>query len=663
MTRQEAKQRIEKLKKAINHHRYLYHVLDKQEISSEALDSLKHELFQLEGQYPKLITSDSPTQRVAGKPLEGFKKVEHKIPMLSIEDIFSGAELQDWEDYLEKLAPNETFEYFCEPKIDGFAVSLIYRNSIFTIGSTRGTGLMGEDVTQNLKTIESIPLSLLKPGFFKKPGFLPTLEVRGEVYMEKKDFERFNKELGGKYANPRNLAAGSIRQLDPKLAASRPLKFMAYDLVTDLGQKTHSEEHQILRQLGFKAERGKLCKETSRVLDHWKDAAKKRDSLPYQIDGIVVVINSNNLFEKLGVVGKSPRGIRAFKFSPEQSTTKIKDIKVQVGRTGILTPVAILEPVEVGGVTISRATLHNENEIKRLGIKIGDTVIVGRAGDVIPDIIKVLPELRTGKERSFAMPKNCPACGARALRPEGEARHICTNPKCFAIQRENFYHFVSRPAFNIVGLGPKIIDRFIDYGLVLSLSDLFKLNEGDLMPLERFAEKSARNIIEAIQNSREITLSRFIYALGILHVGEETAINLAQYFSAIQKLRNSAKEQLRQVPDVGTKVSESIYFWFQLKKNQKLIDDLLDSGVKILSLPKIGKRLEGKTFVLTGVLESITRNEAQKRIRLLGGRPSSSISKETDYLVRGQDPGSKLAKAQQLGVKIIGEKDFLNLLK
>src|SRR3989344_4358784 len=412
MTKSEAKERIEKLKKAINHHRYLYHVLDRQEISDAALDSLKRELYLLEQQYPELIAPDSPTQRVAGKPLKGFKKVEHAILMLSIDDIFSEKELHEWEDYLKRLEPDKTFEYFCEQKIDGFSVSLIYKDGVLSIGSTRGSGKAGEDVTQNLKTIESIPLNLRNPkseilnpkqisNSFEfrasKLEFPPALlEVRGEVYMDKNDFEKLNKELVKKgqkpFANPRNLAAGSIRQLDPKVAASRPLKFMAWDLITDFGQKKHSEEHQILKQLGFKTEEGRICQDTAKITGYWQEIAKKRENLPHQIDGVVISVNQNALFERFGVVGKSPRGIRAFKFSPEQAATRVIDIKTQVGRTGVLTPVAVLEPTEVGGVIISRATLHNEDEIKRLGIKIGDTVIVGRAGDVIPDIIKVLPE-------------------------------------------------------------------------------------------------------------------------------------------------------------------------------------------------------------------------------------------------------------------------------
>ncbi|PIQ06709.1 MAG: hypothetical protein COW72_01700, partial [Candidatus Nealsonbacteria bacterium CG18_big_fil_WC_8_21_14_2_50_37_10] len=473
MTKEEAKKRIEKLKKVINHHRYLYHVLNKQEISDAALDSLKHELFKLEEMYPEFITPDSPTQRVAGKPLEGFKKVSHPLPMLSMEDVFSEKELRDWEDYLNRLAPHhfsqksgEGVEYFAELKIDGFAITLIYENGIFLAGATRGDGKIGEDVTQNLKTIESIPLSLeIRRKLPENEEIAKNLqkliekgkiEIRGEVYMEKKAFEKFNEEQRKRslapFANPRNLAAGSIRQLNPKLAASRPLKFLAYDIVTDFGQEKHSQEHRILTALGFKTDPGRECQSLQETVEFWREVAKKRETLPFLIDGIVINIDDNSLFKKLGVVGKSPRGSRAFKFAPQQATTVIEDIKLQVGRTGAVTPVAHLKPVQVGGVTITRATLHNEDEIKRLGVKIGDTVIVGRAGDVIPDIVKVLSDLRTGKEREFHFPKNCPVCEAKLERKDREVVWRCPNPNCGARKRESLYHFTSKKAFDIEGL-------------------------------------------------------------------------------------------------------------------------------------------------------------------------------------------------------------------
>ena len=660
MTKAQAKKRIEKLKKVISHHRYLYHVQNRQEISEAALDSLKHELYQLEKEHPEFITADSPTQRVAGKPLKEFNKVKHKFPMLSIEDVFSEKELQDWENYLKRLAPGESINYFCEPKIDGFAVTLIYKEGILATGATRGNGRIGEDVTQNLKTIESIPLRL-------RNCPAKEVEVRGEVYMGKKDFEKFNqdriKRSLAPYANPRNLAAGSIRQLDPKLAASRPLQFLAYDLVTLLGQKKHTEEHCILKELGFKTEPGKECKNLSDILEFWRQLAKKREILPFQIDGVVVIVNDNALFQKLGVVGKSPRGIRAFKFSPQQATTKVKDIKLQIGRTGVLTPVAHLEPVEVGGVTISRATLHNEDEIKRLGVKIGDTVIIERAGDVIPAVSKVLKELRTGQEKEFKFPKTCPSCSTKLSKPKGQALWRCPNPHCRARQRESLYHFVSKKAFDIEGLGPQIINLLIDENLISSPSELFELKQGDLIPLERFAEKSATNLISAIRYAKKIPLSRFIYALGIRHVGEETAITLAQYFGSIDKFKKVSKEELQIIPDVGEVVAKSIYNWFQFKQHRKLIKDLLRAGVEILPPEKLGKKLAKQNFVITGTLKTMTRAEAQKKIRLLGGHPSSSVSQNTDYLVVGENPSSKLAKAKKLGVKIIGEKEFLKKTK
>jgi DNA ligase (NAD+) len=659
MTKAEARGRIKKLKEVINHHRYLYHVLDRQEISDAALDSLKHELYQLEQQYPDLITLDSPTQRVGGMPLHGFKKVEHSVPMLSIEDIFSEQELLDWEAYLKKLAPHEHLEYFCELKIDGFAITLIYENGILKSGSTRGNGLVGEDITQNLKTIESIPLSLRK-------SVSGTVEVRGEVYMGKKDFERLNKELGGKYANPRNLAAGSIRQLNPKLAAARPLRFLAYDLVTPLGQEKHSQEHQLLKELGFRSDLGKEVGDMAGIISFWQEVDRNRERLPFQIDGVVININDNALFQKLGVAGKSPRGVRAFKFSPKQATTRIRDIIVQVGRTGAITPVALLEPVKVAGVRISRATLHNEDEIKRLGVRIGDTVIVERAGDVIPAVAKVLKELRTGKEREFKFPRACPVCGSSLKRPETEAIWRCLNPDCRAKKREFLYNFASKKAFDIRGLGPEIIDKLIEANLVSEPADLFKLEADDVMPLEGLAEKSSRKLISAIKNSQKIPLNRFIYALGIRHVGEETAISLAQHFGTLDKIRKASADELGVVSDIGVEVSKSILAWFANKHNIKMIDDLSAVGVDIDDerpiFDRTKGRLVGKTFVLTGSLRSMTRDEAHEKIRMAGGHPASAVSSKTDYLVVGENPSSKLAKAQKLGVKIIDEKEFLSII-
>ncbi len=658
MDKKQVKQRIESLKKLINRHRYLYHVEDRQEISDEAFDSLKHELYKLEQEYPEFVSLDSPTQRVGGKPLEKFKKVKHKFPMLSLEDIFSEKELSDWEKYLKKIQTSFQFEYFTELKIDGFAVSLIYKNGVFILGSTRGDGKTGENVTQNLRTIESIPLQL-------KAKLPAEVEVRGEVYIEKLDFEKLNKELKKKgktaYSNPRNLAAGSIRQLDPKLAASRPLKFSAYDLIVDFGQEKHSQEHEILKKLGFKTDDGKICRNVSEIVDYWKEAVEKREKLSYQIDGIVINVNDNFLFEKLGIAGKSPRGARAFKFFPKQATTKVVDIKLQVGRTGAVTPVVILKPVEISGVTITRASLHNEDEIKRLNVRIGDTVIVERAGDVIPNVAKVLSELRTGKEKEFYFPKICPVCSSKLKKPSKEAIWRCVNLKCPARKRKNIHFFVSQKSFNIEGLGPKVVDKLLNENLISNPADIFTLQEGDLAPLEKFAEKSAKNLIKAINKSKKIQLSRFILSLGIRHVGEETAVDLADYFGDIAKLQEAKKEDLELIADIGPKTAESIYNWFRSEQKQKFIKSLIKAGVEILPPEKTGKKFEGKTFVLTGKLENLTRSEAERKIRFLGGHPASAVSKETDYLIIGKEPGSKLEKAKKLGLKIIREKEFLEM--
>ncbi|MDO8474216.1 MAG: NAD-dependent DNA ligase LigA [bacterium] len=680
MNKAEAKKRIEKLKSLINHHRFLYHVEDREEISDSAFDMLKHELFSLEQQYPDLITLDSPTQRVGGMPLDKFRKVPHTVPMLSIEDIFTEEELRDWETYVERLSGGKVRQYFAELKVDGFAVSLKYKDGVFQTGATRGNGTIGEDVTQNLKTIESIPLRLEGETEGTDKG---SIEVRGEVYMAKSDFDRFNQERKRKgeelFANPRNLAAGSIRQLDPKLAASRPLKFLAYDLVGDLGQTLHSEEHEILKSLGFKTDpTARICNSINEVVSYWDSIKKKRDSLPFMIDGVVVVINDNKVFSKLGVAGKSPRGIRALKFSGMQATTRVLDIQLQVGRTGAVTPVAHLEPVSLAGVTVSRATLHNDDEIKRLGVRIGDTVIVERAGDVIPAVLKALPELREGTEREFRMPTHCFACGVKLVRPAGEAIWRCPNKKgCPAQKRESLYHFVSRKGFNMVGLGPKVIDRLLDAHVIGGAADLFGLQEGDLAPLERFAEKSSQNLIVAIQQAKRIAFPRFLVALGIRHVGEETAIALAEYFSAqggpasgwgaLQNIQKASLEKLERIPDVGSVVAKSIKEWFATVENQKLLSRLLQAGVEIQIAPKRGlgvpnPRLGGKTFVLTGSLESLTREEAKEKIRMAGGNIAESVSRSTNYVVAGKYPGSKFDKAKKLGVKVLNEKEFLKLI-
>lgn len=680
MTKEKAKERIEHLKKAINKFRYERLVLDKEEISPEAEDVLKKELFDLENQYPDLITPDSPTQRVGGKPLKEFKKVRHETSMLSFNDAFSEQDIKDWltrvENYLgRKINP----EFYCELKIDGLAIELVYENGIFIQGSTRGDGVIGEDITQNLKTVEAIPLNLerfkIEDLRFKLPE---RLVVRGEVFITKKEFERINKEQekkGGKvFANPRNMAAGSVRQLDPKITASRKLDSFAYDVVTGLSQRTHEEEHEFLHKLGFKTNpNNKPAKNLEEIFEFRNYWGKHREKLPYEIDGIVVIINDNKIYGDAGVIGKAPRAAIAYKFSPREATTIVENIKVQVGRTGTLTPVAVLQSVEVGGVKITHATLHNFDQIKRLGVKIGDTVIVSRAGDVIPYINKVLRELRTGKEKEFKIPTHCPIDNSKVVQ-EG-AIYRCSNPKCGARNREALQHFTSRAAFDIRGLGPKIIDRFLDEGLVSDAADIFELKEGDIVSLERFGEKSAANIVKEVNKKKKIPLPRFIYSLGILHVGEETANVLAQILSKenhigdiedlIKIFHKFSLEDLQEIPDIGPKVAQSIYDWFRSERNINLLEKLEKVGIKIESpqLKTKNSKLKAKVFVLTGTLGSMSREEAKEKIRELGGDISESVSKKTDYVVFGSEPGSKYEKAKRLGVKTVDEKEFLEMLQ
>ncbi len=679
------KKRIEKLKKIINYHRYLYHVLDKQEISQSALDSLKKELFDLEQQYPSLISPDSPTQRVGGQSLEKFKKVRREKPMLSLNDAFSKEDIEDWLKKISKLLTSKekaSLSFYCEPKVDGLAIELIYKDGLLSIGSTRGDGRIGENVTQNLKTIEAIPLRIrampcllmeideqrlnLIATVLKKKS-LKRIVVRGEVFVSKKDFAEINKRQKEKgllpFANPRNLAAGSIRQLNPKITALRKLDFFAYDIISELGQKTHEQSHQILKVLGFKVNLdNKFCRNLEEVFQFLKFTQEKRERLPYKIDGIVVQVNNNKIFEKLGVIGKAPRGAIAFKLPLKQATTQIEDIVIQIGRTGALTPVAILKPVRIDGVKISRATLHNEDEIKKLGIKIGDTVIIGRAGDVIPKIIKVLPELRTRQEKIFKFPKICPVCCSKVIKSSIEAVWRCQNPQCFAQKRKRIHHFASKAAFDIKGLGPKIIDQLLEKGLITDPADIFYLQKGDLITLERFAQKSADNLIKAIEQRKEIALSRFIFALGIRNVGEQTAIDLAEHFGTLGKLENVSLEELQLLSDIGLIVAQSIYNWFNNKKNLKFLKKLT-KAVKIeKQKPKIDQKLQNKTFIITGVLESMSREEAKSKVRILGGRVASIISSQINFVVVGKNPGSKLRKAKEQGIKVINEQQFLKIL-
>src|SRR3989338_5147297 len=676
-----AKQRAQKLRDEINDLRYRYHVLDDPAITDEVYDSLTTELRAIEQEFPQLRSADSPTQRVGGKALDKFRKVRHGSPMLSLGDAFSEEEMREWEERLRRLEPDRHWSYFCELKFDGLAVSLIYERGVLRTAATRGDGVTGEDVTENIKTIRAVPLRLnvelrhtssfpavLRSAVERALKKTAVIEVRGEALMSKEAFRRLNTEQTKKnavsFANPRNAAAGAIRQLDPKISASRRLDWYAYQLVTDLGQQTHEEEHIICQMLGFKVYKESLvAKNLREVFVFYDEVKKKRGRLPFEVDGVVTQVNENAVKERFGVVGKAPRGAIAHKFPGKKATTKVEDIIVQVGRTGKLTPVAVLRPVQVGGVTVGRATLHNLDEIERLGVKVGDTVVVKRAGDVIPDVEEVLIRLRTGKERVFHMPKSCPVCGGNVKRAPDEVDFYCTNPKCFVKTRRGIRHFTSRTAFDIEGVGPKIIEKFVDEGLITDASDLFDLKIGDIAALERFAEKSADNIYNAIQKSKEIAFSRFIYALGIKHVGEQTAFDLARYFGTLEKLRRASLEELNAIENVGDVVAKSISEYFADRQNQKFVDRLLDKGIKIKSekAERKSKKLNGLKIVVTGTLESMSREDAKRAVLENGGDWVSSVSKNTDYVVVGENPGSKLSTAEKLGVKVIDEKEFLRL--
>lgn len=673
MNKSQIKIRIEKLKKEINRHRYLYHVLDKQEISDAALDSLKHELHELERSNPEFITADSPTQRVGGKPLDKFEKIRHKVPQWSFNDAFEKEEIIDFEKRIKKILAGAgesdklSLDYSCELKIDGLHIALAYENGILKTGATRGDGKVGEDVTQNLKTIESIPLKLDKN---------ISVIVEGEAFMSKTVFEKLNKERRKKgeplFANPRNAAAGAIRQLDPQIVKERKLDCFIYDLsgIESMSPeslefpKTQIEELELLKDLGFKVNKFyKHCQNTEEIFAYWDYWHKHKNKEDYWIDGIVVKVNRRDFQEKIGYTGKAPRWAIAYKFPAEQTTTVIEDIKIQIGRTGALTPVAHLKPVKVAGSTVSRATLHNMDEINRLDARIGDTVIIQKAGDIIPEVVNVMKGLRTGKEKKFIMPKKCPYCGTEVFRSEGEVAFYCPNKDCFAMELRKLAHFVSKKAFDIEGLGPNKIKQLANEGLVSGFADIFKLKKGDLELLERFAKKSAGNLIEAIEKSKNIALGRFIYALGIRHIGEEMALDLSGKFGSLDKFRNISKEELEASDGVGPKATESIYNYFHDANNLKLIGDLLEAGIKIKSETKLSRKLNGLSFIITGSLQSMSRDGAKDKIRNLGGNIHSSVSKNTSYLVVGLNPGSKFEKAKKLGVKVLSEEEFLKMIR
>lgn len=672
MTEAQAKKRIEKLREEINFHNYRYYVLDNPVISDPEYDRLMRELESLEKQFPHLITPTSPTQRVGAPPLEKFEEVRHTIPMLSLANAFEEEEVKEFDGRVKRfLGITRDIEYCAELKMDGVSVELIYEDGHFTTGSTRGDGFVGENVTQNLKTIKSISMTLIL-----KKGETPPrrLEVRGEVYLPIKPFQELNlkRERSGEtvFANPRNAAAGSLRQLDSSITAQRPLDIYCWGVGQFTGQ-TFSTQWDLLEGLknwGFKINpHRRRCKNIEEVLKYHREMDELREKLPYEIDGVVIKVNSLSLQQTLGTIARSPRWALAFKFKPKQVTTKILDIVVNVGRSGALTPTAVLEPVHVGGVTVSSATLHNQDEIDRKDIRIGDTVVVQRAGDVIPEVVKVIPEKRTGKEKKYRLPDRCPVCGSEVDRPEGEAIARCTGIACPAKLKETIIHFASRDALNIEGLGEKIIEQLVDKGLIKDYADLFALTLDDILKLERMGPKLANNILTAIQNSKKTSLERLIYALGILHVGEHIARILAREFPALEELSQSSLERLTAIKGIGEEIASSIVKFFEQKGNQKVIQKLKALGVEYPSKPARlspkARKFEGRTFVFTGTLKALSREEAESQVEALGGRASSSVSKKTDFVVVGEEPGSKYEKARELGVKILSEEEFLEMLK
>ncbi len=667
MKKDEAKVRIEKLKEVIAEHRYNYHVLDKQTISDSALDSLKHELYTLEQAFPECITPDSPTQRVAGESLEQFEKITHVQRMLSMEDVFTLEEFEAWKLRAMKVAGQKIQSFFCMPKIDGLAVSLVYIDGLLETAATRGDGSIGEDVTQNIKTIESIPLKLQTPPNlpFERGGDIPhRVEVRGEIYIPVKAFEKLNaqqkKEGKPEFANPRNTAAGSIRQLDPKIAASRGLAFVGWDLVADFGQTTMEEEWNLLRELGFKpAPESVLLHSAEEITNHWNVLQKKRDTLDYWVDGMVVRVDENQVFENLGVVGKTPRGLVAWKFPAEEATTVVKRIEWFVGRTGALTPVALLEPTWIGGTTVQHASLHNLDEIERLDIREGDTVILFKAGDIIPKIKEVLKGLRPERTQKVVSPLACPVCGSSVERKEGEVAFYCTNRQCFVQESEAILH-ASR-AFEIDGLGPQTIATLLEQKIINRPSDLFLLKPDDLLGIEGFAELSSKKLVEEIQSKKTIELDGFILGLGIRNVGEQTAIDLAHHFKTLENFLSSTKESLEKIEGVGDVVAESIRDYLDQPHHQELVRAYLDAGVYVKAKRQleINEKIAGKTFVITGTLETLSRDEAKERIREGGGKVSGSVSSKTDYVIVGESPGSKADEARELGISTLSEQEFI----
>jgi DNA ligase (NAD+) len=665
------KMSIESLREQIRHHEYRYYVLDDPEISDAEFDRLMKELKKLEAAHPELITPDSPTQRVGGKPREGFVKVAHSVPVLSLDNAYSEEELRNWERRVHELSGQKEVEYVCELKLDGMSLALRYKDGKLARGVTRGDGLTGEDVTENVRTVRSIPLSISAEKM-KKSGIPGDFEVRGEMLMPIASFKKMNEERErhglSLFANPRNATAGTVRQLEPSITAQRRLDYFAYLLIAN-GRNVFEEHWQTLNALdtaGFKVNARRALAENfaevSKFIGEWDE---KRESLPYEIDGVVIKVNSTALQRELGFTGKAPRWAIAYKYAARGGITQIENIHVQVGRTGKLTPVAELKPVPIGGTTVSRATLHNMDEIERLGVKIGDWVEVERGGDVIPKVTRVVDDNDHPRgHKSFHMPEKCPVCGGNVVRVEGEADHRCVNQKCPAKLRETILHFASRGVMNIDGMGDALVNQLTDRGMVKDVADIYKLTKADLLQLERMGDKSAQNVLDEIERSKKLPLERVIYGLGIRFVGERTAQFLAEHFGAIDAIEKASEEELQQVEEVGPRIAKSIVEYFAEPKNRELVDELHNAGLTMTGKKKErGTKLAGKTFVLTGELENYTREQAKKLIEDAGGKVTGSVSKKTDYVVAGADAGSKLDKARELGVQVIDEHGMLQLVR
>lgn len=663
LTRKQSAARIKDLRDEIKYHEKKYYVDNEPQISDYEFDRLVKELGRLEGRFPELVTPESPTQRVGEKPIEGFPTVRHKLPMLSMDNVYSVEELEEFERRVRKLLPGQQIEYVAELKIDGLGISILYRGGKYVQAVTRGDGVQGDDVTANVKTIKSLPLVIPNAR---------EVEVRGEIYLPFESFQKINREREAKeealFANPRNAASGSIRLLDPKEVASRKLDVFLYSIHIEGAELASQWENlQTIKKLGFKINpHSRLCRTLGEVVDFWGEWTEKRDSLDYDADGVVIKVNSTGQRQALGVTSKFPRWAISFKFPARQATTRLNGIVVQVGRTGALTPVAELEPVRLSGITISRATLHNEDEIKRKDIRIGDYVLIERSGDVIPKIVGPMKERRTGREKIFVMPTRCPVCHSEAFRPEGEAIARCTNPSCPAKLRESLLHFAARRAMTIEGLGEALVDQLLEKKLVRSIPDIYALKYEDLADLERMGPKSSENLLDELQKSKSNDIARLIFALGIRHVGERLAQTLAAHFRGIDMLAAAGVEELTAVEDVGPVVAESIAFFFKQPENRDLLRKLKTAGLDFAAKKgeaKGDQPLAGKTFVLTGGLDRFSRDEAKDALERRGGTVTDSVSKKTTYLVVGKEPGSKLAKAQKLGITILNEKEFSKLIE